>query len=243
MSLIKSSGLKTAAIATERGWESPDGKLIISSRNLLSNRVSQNLASPEELKRWSEGQLIDIEFRTNKVYEAIEVNQSRLKILEDNFNAIPAVSKLTDANSHIAYLQKKIEHLKIVAEYEKSFKAHNLEVERLNSRRDKIQARLDTVLAVVPKLTEKKSEDPKQAAVVSPEIKENSNTKPVVPAKVEVLEAPKKKRFGPQPGWKERRAERLAAEKAASETKETKTEAPATTIAAYPIAAEEIVND
>lgn len=226
MSLIKRSGLNTPTIATERGWESIDGKLIISSRNLLTNRVSQNLASPEELKRWSEGQLIDLEFKMNKVLDAIDTNQLRLKLLQDKFDSIPTVDTESAAYDHIAYLQKKIEHLKIVAEYEKAFASHNQELERLRAKRDKIQARLTTVVAVVPELTEVA---PKKVEPILEKIKDE-------PVKTE--EPKKKRRFGPKPGWKKRKAEKLAAEQAALEAQKAAVE-----VLSYPLPPEEIVND
>ena len=90
MSIVKNSGLKQAAVATERGWETPDGKLVISSRNLLTNRVLQNFATPEEIKRWSESQLNEINHRKHALLTTLETNETRLKTISDQFEAAHA---------------------------------------------------------------------------------------------------------------------------------------------------------
>lgn len=224
MSIIKKSGLKQAAIATERGWETYDGKLVISSKNLLTNRVVQNIAVPEEVKRWSEGQLIEIEDRKNRIISSIETNEQRLKDLTDKFDkSTKDINKSSNTAQQIEYLQKKIEFLKIVAEYEKSFKASYEELERLNTRGEKVQSKLNVVLPISPKLMESKSEHKDVSSEASEKKKqENSVNKPIEPPKVEV---PKRQRKKPGPKSK---AEKLA---------------EAQKLANYPIPSEETIDE
>ena len=221
MSIIKNSGLKQAHLATERGWETHDGKLVISSRNLLTNRVLQNLATAEEVKRWSEAQLIEIESRKNKVLSTLEINETRLATLNAKFEETNAELQNSEkTEDHIQYHLRKVEHLKTVLEYEKSFNSIKQELERLNIRKDKVQSKLNTVLAVVPSLTESPSEKKIVSSETIPSTKqEDKPNKPVQPEKIKVQEKKERKKPGPKPGFKERLAEkrRLAAEKASAE--------------------------
>lgn len=217
MSILKNSGLKRAAIATERGWETPDGKVMISSRNLLSNRVARGFATPEEFKRWSQSQLIEIEDRHNKVLSTLETNEVRLAGIIDAFNKANAeAEKSGDVLIQIAFHQRKIEHLKVVGQYEKSFKASRDELAKLNSNKEKIQTKLDSILSIVPSLVEKKSE---QKIVPAPK-QENESNKSVQPAQITPA-SPEKKRKKPGPKSKAQKlaeaaeAERIAAEAAA----------------------------
>lgn len=234
MSIVRNSGIRQATVATERGWETPDGKLVSSSRNLLSNRVARGFATPEEVKRWSHYQLIEIEDRSNKVFSTLEVNEARLKGLTDKFEQEhDALAKSENINLQIQYHHKKIEHLNVVAQYEKSFKASRDELEKLNIRRDRIQAKLDTVLAVVPSLTGANSEQKvvHPAPVQKQEVQSN---KPAEPKKVEILQKEKPVRKK----WTEARREKEAAKKAAK-----KAEAEAKLGAGYPVAEPEIIPD
>jgi len=243
MSIVKNSGLKQAAIATERGWETPDGKLVISSRNLLTNRVLQNFATPEEIKRWSESQLNEINHRKHALLTTLETNETRLKTISDQFEAAHAhLANDENTKAQIEYLQKKIEHLKLVGEYEKSFANTKVELERLNSKEEKIQARLNTILTVVPSLTEQKSENKPDSAESNKKNQQEDKTDKSVQAKeVEVLPEKKKRRFGPKPGWKKRKAEEEARKKAAEAERLRNEETVA--VPGYPVPEGEILPD
>lgn len=224
MSIIKNSGLKQAHLATERGWETHEGKLVISSRNLLTNRVLQNLASPEEIKRWADAQLIEIEHRRGKILSTLQINEDRLATLNSKFEE--EVKHLKESPKTVDQIQfhvRKAEHLKTVVEYEKSFETINQELERLNIKQEKIQSKLNIVFPATPNLTESASEQ----KVVSPETKqekkqENKSNKSVQPKKVEVQEKKERKKPGPKPGWYEERKRRLAEEAAKKAEQEAK---------------------
>lgn len=241
MSIIENSGLKTPAIATERGWESPDGKLIIASRNLLTNRVLRNLATPSELKSWADIQFIDIEFRENKIQTALAINKKRL----DNFDAIFESDTLDIANSSdtlvkIQYLLKKVEHLKIVAEYEKSFAAMNKELEGLNNKRQNILSRISPTLKTTEVLSEK-SVAPQTDQKIDKQ--KDKSDKPSEPEKVEVQKKKRKGRFGPKPGWKLRKAEAEAeALRKKLEESNAASFAAVQTLPTYPVAEDEILD-
>lgn len=141
--VIKGLGWSEPATATEQGWVGKSGELLVSSRNLLSNRVLQGFATDEEITRWVDIKLAEIFSRRKKVLTAKEENENRLKSIQDKFaeeNAELEEKGKTDIESQILFLQRKLELTKIEAEYIKSFDASAVELTRLDEREEKTKS-------------------------------------------------------------------------------------------------------
>lgn len=168
MSILNRLPWNQAAIATEAGWVSLEGKLLVQSNNLLTQRVLKGLADAEELTRWANLKLAEIKDRRDRVTSAYETNSLRKKDIENRFkteNAELLKQSEFDIGAKISYLSKEIEHLKVIAEYEKAFTASKEELTRLQEKEDKVRSRLNVLSTIV---TEKKPEQ----AQVEPEKKQ-----------------------------------------------------------------------
>ena len=143
MSVIKGLGWNEPAIATEEGWVSKSGELLVSSRNLLTNRVLQGFASVEEINRWVELKLFEVSSRREKILSAKSENQKRLADIQKKFeedNAELKAAAESNIESQIEYLQKKVELTRLEGEYQKSFVAADEELKRLDEREAKVKA-------------------------------------------------------------------------------------------------------
>lgn len=209
MSIIKSSGLKQFTKATERGWETAEGKLIVASRNLLTNRVMKNYATPEEVLRWSEIQLIEIESSVNKHMDTFDTNKNRLEKITEAFNFNnKTLFESKSTSDQIEYHKRKIEYLKLVLEYEKSFASIQNEIDRLNNIKSKIQIKKNHALQSIS------SEDISENVSFSPETskeeeQKDQTDKSLQSEKVEVQtkKRQRKKRTRRSPGRRRNRVE------------------------------------
>lgn len=157
--VIKGIGWNEPAIATEQGWISKSGELLVSSVNLLTNRVIQGFATEEEITRWVDQKLAEIDLRRKKVVSAKETNTNRLKDVQTKFiedNKELEEKGKTDIESQILFLQKKLELTKLEAEYTKAFASADDELKKLDEREDKVKSYLQTK----SKESDKKKKEP-----------------------------------------------------------------------------------
>lgn len=159
--VLKSLGWNQVAIATEHGWKSLSGELLVSSRNLLTNRVLKGYASSEEIFRWADIKNKQLQFEKNIAFGIKEKNQVRLKELKEKFenDTLELRNKAeSDVESKILLLQKELEFSKLEKEYNKSFAASDVAIENFDRRIKKVQARVDAVVDV--EVPEEQIEEP-----------------------------------------------------------------------------------
>lgn len=192
--VIKGIGWNEPAIATEQGWMSKSGELLVSSRNLLTNRVLQGFASDEEVARWVDIKSTEIIERRKKVVAAKEENQKRLGSIKERFEKDTAdIAKKgeTDLEAQIQFLQKQVELKKTEAEYAKSFAACDDELLKLDEKEEKVKSFIkEAKKPEAKKVSPPKPVEPVVAEPVAEKVEEVVVEKPVADPVVEPVAEP-----------------------------------------------------